>query len=263
MDKILIIAVLLTLLSCQKAQRDEDVAVNTCEDIFLAQSIFADAYKHIRIAAQGAEGISDASSTTTSIHGCEEIIVDTTSSVPTITIDFKFIGCEGFGAVRYGRLIGEFFGKFGEANSAVDMTFSNYYFEEFEVDGKIRVIFDEVTTPGVQTHTFYVQSGSVNDGSSELNWTANQNWTVTTSGTSESYSFTGNSNGSNRRGNLFASEITSANLMTRECIYTTAGGKDVNVRNLSLRKLDFGNSECNASARATINGAEYDVSFPD
>lgn len=263
MQRILILMLILSAMACQKAQRDEDDSVNTCEDVFLAQTIFTDAYRQVRYAAQNAKGISDANSTLSTIYGCEEITVDTTGSPRTIIIDYKYIGCEGQDQDRYGRLLADFFGKFGVNGSAVDITFSNYFFgETYEVSGKIRVIFKEDNASGQETHTFYLQEGKVYDGEATLSWTASQNWTVVASGDSETYEITGNSNGVNRKGNTFTSEITKTNVLSDACIYTLSGGKDIDVKNLSLRQLDFGSGSCDGLAEATINGATYGVTHP-
>jgi len=262
MNKWVILAVLISFLSCQKAQRDEDNAVNTCEDISLAQTIFADAYKQIRLAALNAEGISDAETTLTTIYGCEEIKVDTIRNIKNIIIDYKYLGCQGLGATRYGRLLADFYGAFGEEGSAVDITFSNYFYEDYEIDGTIRIIFKERNSSDEEVHTFYLQSGSVYDGSSTMIWTSSQTWTINSKSKLETYSFTGNSNGINRKGNSFTSIITTPNEMIEDCLYVGKGKRDVDVKNLSLRRLDFGNGTCNRNAQVTINGSVYGLSVP-
>jgi len=262
MNKYLFLAFLISFLSCQKAQRDEDNAVNTCEDISLAQTIYADAYKQIRIAALNAEGISDADTTLTSIYGCEEIKVDTVSNTRKIIIDYKYIGCEGLGAARYGRILADFFGKFGEEGSAVDITFSNYFYEKYEVNGTIRVIFKERNSTDQEVHTFYLQSGVIYDGSATITWTASQTWTINSTGKKEVYSFTGNSNGINRKGNSFKSDITVANEMIENCLFVGKGKLEVEVKNLSLRRLDYGNGSCDRNADVTINGSVYGMIIP-
>ena len=249
-------------LACQKAQRDEDTSVNTCEDIFLAQTVFSDAYKQIRIAAFNAQGISQSDSTAGTIYGCEDIDVDTLSNPKTITINYKFIGCEGLGAVRNGRLIGSFIGKFPKSGSAVDISFSNYFFNGFEVDGKIRVIFKDNNAAGQEVHTFYLQQGSIYDGKTTMTWTASQNWTIDVSGKNEAYTVNGNSNGINRKGNTFKSEITKAYEMSEECLYVLSGSEEIKVTNLSTRNLDYGGGTCDEAATAEINGATYGVKLP-
>ena len=262
MNKYLIVAVLISILSCQKAQRDEDNSVNTCEDISLAQTIYADAYKNIRIAALNAEGISDAETTLTTIYGCEEIIVDTISNTRNIIIDYKYIGCEGLGATRYGRILADFYGKFGEDGSAVDITFSNYFFEEYEVNGKIRIIFKERNSNDEEVHTFYLQSGAIYDGSATMTWTASQLWTVNSTEKFDTFSFTGNSNGTNRKGNSFNSDISIANEMSEDCLYPKSGTMVNKVKNISDRQLDYGIGSCDRNGDVTINGSVYGMSIP-
>ncbi len=251
---------LISLMSCQKAQRDEDTATNTCEDINLAQTIFADAYKQVRIVAKATQGIGNGDSIPGTIYGCEEIIVDTLSNTRSIIIDYKYIGCEGMGAARYGRIQSEFFGKFGEEGSAVDIIFSNYFFEEFEVNGKIRVIFKERNSSDQEVHTFYLQDGGIFDGESNLSWTASQTWTVTDNGNNpEEFSFSGSSNGINRKGNTFKAEITTDNEMSEDCLYVRRGVRKVDVKNLSRRTLNFGSGSCSGSANVTINGTDFGI----
>ena len=234
MNKWLFVLLIGVVISCQKAQRDEDRAVNTSVDISLAQTIFGDAYKHMRFAALNTQGISDADSSISSIYGCETIVSDTTSNPKTIIIDYKFLGCEGIGAIRQGRLLGDFHGKFGESGSAVDIKFNNYFFEDFEINGSIRVIFEDPANDGNENHSFYLQNGSIYDGSTTMSWTASQHWTVSGITGAQSYSISGTSNGVNRKGNVFKSTITVNNLMSDDCLQVTSGNLDINVVNLFI-----------------------------
>lgn len=253
-------AAVLLFTACQKAQRDEDNAVNTCEDIGLAQTIFADAYKQIRIAARNSV-ITGADSNNSTIYGCESISVDTVSDPATLQINYKFIGCTGMGAERSGRILAEFFGNYGETGSAIDITFLNYFFREYEVSGTIRIIWKEDDN-GREAHSFYLQSGTVNDGQSAMSWTSGQNWIIDTSAAGESYIITGNSNGVNRKGNTFKSTILTEAMMLEDCLYVVSGILRIEDKNLSLRELNFGSGNCDRKALATINGATYNVVIP-
>lgn len=256
-----LVLLVFVLAGCQKAQRDEDTSVNTCEDIALAQTIFADAYKQIRIAALNTKGISDAQNTLTTIYGCEEIKADTLSQIKHILIDYKYIGCEGMGVDRYGRLVADFFGKFGEEGSGLDIIFSNYFYQEYEVNGSIRILFKEKDNQGREVETFYLQNGTITDGSSSMSWTASQVWTVNDTPV-ETYEISGNNNGINRKGNTFKSVMTSNHLMSEDCLFTLSGKQEVDTKNLSRRFLDFGNGNCDEHALVRINGASYSVSIP-
>lgn len=262
MKHLIIISFCALIISCTESQRDLDVAINTCEDVSLAQTIYSDAYKQIRAAALGNKGISDSQDSITSIFGCENIVVDTLSNPKTIIIDYKFLSCEGMGVARFGRIKGEFFGKFGEENSAIDITFSNYFYETYGVEGLLRIIYKESNTDGDQVHTFYVQGGSLNDGNTEMTWTASENWVILSEAGVQEYEFTGTSNGVNRKGNAFFSEIKATNTISDDCLYVTSGSLEIDVLNLSRRLLNFGSGTCDNKATATINGAAHDLSLP-
>jgi len=167
------------------------------------------------------------------------------------------------GVDRYGRLLADFYGKFGIEGSAVDITFSNYFYREYEINGSIRVIFKARSSADEEVHTLYLQNGTVNDGTNSINWTASQLWTVTAKPNKpEIFSITGNSNGTNRKGNTFKSELLTENIMTEDCLYVTSGTLKIEVQNLSLRVLDYGSGACDRNAEATINGASYNVTIP-
>ena len=263
MKRLLPLLLIITLVSCQKAQRDEDTAVNTCVDISLAQTIFADAYKQVRIAALNTKSISGAETTLTTIYGCEEISVDSLASPASMIIDYKYIGCEGLGVARYGRLLADFFGPFGIEGSAIDIVFSNYFYQEYEVNGKIRVIFKARNTEDKEVHTFYLQGGTIDDGNAVLSWTSSQTWTIDSpKNKAEIYSIRGNSNGTNRKGNTFRSDVLSDNIMSDDCLYVKSGTMKVEVKNLSDRTLNYGTGSCDRSAEVNINGAVYQMNIP-
>ena len=262
MSRLIIIAFCILVVSCSESQRDLDTAVNTCEDISMAQTIYSDAYKQMRAAALGNRGISDSKDSITTIFGCESITVDTLSNPRTIIIDYKFLSCEGMGVERFGRLKGEFFGKFGEEHSAVDITFANYFYQTNEIGGLLRIIFKENNIDGNEVHTFYVQGGSIYDGNSTMSWTASQNWVVLSETDVQQFEFTGTSNGMNKKGNAFFSEIKTKNTITDDCLYVGSGSLDLEVLNLSRRNLNFGSGICDKKAVATINGASHEVRLP-
>jgi len=248
-------------MACQKAQRDEDTATNSAVDVSLAQSIFSDAYKIMRMAALNTQGISSASSSIVSIFGCETISADTISDPKQIIIDFKYIGCEGLGKARYGRLIGEFYGTFGEASSALDLTFSNYYFEDYEVSGKVGVIFKEPNTEGHPVHTFYVTNGQITE-TNTLSWTASQRWETLPEVDGEiKFDVSGNSNGVNRKGNVFFAEINSPLTLSDQCVSVMKGSQELQVINLSNRTVIYENTSCVNSGIAVVNGARIPFAY--
>ncbi|MEQ8323407.1 MAG: hypothetical protein RIC15_02245 [Vicingaceae bacterium] len=256
MKNLLIIAFLLGAMSCQKAQRDEDTATNTAEDVSVAQAVFSDAYKIIRAVALETKGISSSSTTMASLFGCDDITVDTISNPKKITIDFKYIGCEGLNVARYGRLIGEFYGEFPLENSAVDLSFSNYYFQDYEANGKVRVIFKADNASGNAQHSFYVQSGKVTDDNSDILWTASHVWEVQENGNAETnFVIRGNSNGVNRKGNVFFSEIKSPIQSTSSCVYPVKGSRELEVINLSNRLAVYQSTSCKNEGVVIVNGS--------
>lgn len=263
MNKLVFVLIAVVFWSCQKAQRDEDTSLNTCQDLSLAQTIFSDAYKQVRIAALNSQGISDAETTLTTVYGCEEISVDTTSNPRTMIVDYKYIGCEGLGVDRYGRLLADFYGPFGVEGSAVDIVFSNYFYQDYEINGKIRIVFKERSAEDFEVHSYYLQSASVNDGNSVMTWTSSETWTIQPgSKKGEMFSIKGNSNGTNRKGNTFRSEIISENEMSDDCLFVQKGTVRVDVKNLSVRTLNYGVGACDKAAEVSINGAIYQMSIP-
>ena len=260
MKKPLIFILVLSALACQKAQRDEDVATNSAEDVSLAQSIFSDAYKIMRVAALNTQGISSATGSITSVFGCESISSDTISDPKEIIIDFKYIGCEGLDRVRYGRLVGQFYGKFSEVNSALDLTFSNYYFEDYEVNGKVRVIFKEPNTGGNPVNTFYVTNGQITE-SNTLSWTASQSWETVMDEGVVKFMVKGNSNGVNRKGNVFFAKIGTPLTLSDQCFSVLMGSQELEVINLSNRTVLYENSECVSRGVAVVNGARIPFTY--
>ena len=250
------------LLSCQKAQRDEDTSTVSAEDVSLGHMVFSDAYKIMREVALQTAGVSDSKTSITTLFGCEAIKSDTNSDPMTITIDFKYIGCQGLNMERYGRLVGEFYGKFPEVNSAMDLNFSNYYFGDYEVNGKVRVIFKGDNSDGNAVNSFYVQGGSLKDDNGTVTWTASHSWEdMGMEGDEHIFSVSGNSNGVNRKGNVFFSEIKSPISLNDKCIYLNSGRRELEVINLSNRSVTYEGTSCSAAGVATINGARYPFTY--
>lgn len=232
------------------------------EDNALAEIIYSDAFKMMHLAALRLEGIAGDEDLTT-LYGCDQVIVDTESEPKTVTIDFRFLGCEVNGVERKGRIIGAFSGQYPDSGSGIAITFTNYIFEDQEVDGRLTIINKGQDYQGTPTLSFYLQKGEIGDDRGQMTWSASHTWRVIKTDwdnpENEIYRVDGTSNGVNKKGNVFNTEITLSNQIQGDCIWPNYGTTRVDIRNLSTRIVDYGRQECDHNANVSINGGIYPI----
>ena len=116
-----------TLFGCSKnSDRNEDTTTNSSLDYAFGQAMVYDAFQIVHQAANSSKGIALINLVdTTSLFGCDTLIIDTVSNPMTITIQFNGV-CIGNGLERSGSIIATFSGKYDLLGCVTSISFSNY-----------------------------------------------------------------------------------------------------------------------------------------
>jgi hypothetical protein len=256
------------LFSCQDSERDKDTLTNTSEENALAEAIFSDAFKMVHEAALHSRGIGQDTIIDTTLFGCDQISVDTTSTPRLLFIDFGFTGCiASYGVSRMGRIIAEFTGTYPDSNSIVNMRFLNYNFGPYKIDGLVIVVNRGRISSADPLSTFFIENGTITTERTSYTWQGNKSWTqtagvATLTVTDDVFSITGTTFGTNRNGNTYDTEVTKPNVLLNDCFHITSGTVEVNIKNISKRTVDYGSGSCDRNASVTINGKAHQITLP-
>ena len=285
----------LSLSACKKRKLNKQTT--TAEDNALAEDVFDDIFKNINEAAdeQNLDGTAKMgwSQDYTFASSCATVTLnppawDTTMSPPawnntfpkTLTIDFGSTNCVGNDSkARRGKIISVFTGKHNEAGTVVTTTLDNYHVNDYHVEGT-----KTVTNNGSNTFSIEVDGMVTSpDGNDEVSWTSTRTrtwiegqntnfWTLNPDGTccaaldgilDDVYSITGTASGNNRNGRNFEVEIT-VPLRVEFCGWIpeiTEGIVEIQPEDLKLRKVDFGDRECDRTYVVTIGKKAYTKTY--
>lgn len=201
--------------------------------------------------------------------GCATVSRDTSiSSDPdTITIDFGTSNClcaDG----RYRRGIVRVFhtGNWITAGSFRTITFSNYFVNDYQVEGTHTVTANGKNSAGHYNWTIKADNMKITrpDGKSHL-WssTRTREW-VEGDGTlfnwlDDVYHITGNASGTNVNGLSYAADITKPVRHEIKCRWFTSGTVVLKPSGKMDRTLDLGNGNCDNEATVTIGKKTYTI----
>lgn len=257
----------LALFSCKDSDRDNDTTVNSCEAYGTGQSYAYDVFKMVHQAALSSKGITAANlADTTSLFGCDTLIVDTTTNPMTITIHFNGM-CDYKGNERTGEILTTFSGKYDNLGTVVSISFNNYYFNNYPVTGSLSYNFQGVIsgnpTYGVTTTNFTIENSKGRfikfSGGQQLAVTSGE---TTASFDDDTYSISGSATGMTFEGNDFSVLMEEDLTLNGNCNWVNKGVATVSPENKQPRILDFGSS-CDNKGTAQIYGLSYEVVFPE
>lgn len=261
-----LIALLITssifFIGCKDSDRDNDTNINSCEDYATAQSYAYDIYKIVHQAALSSKGITANNlADTTTLFGCDTLIVDTTSS--PMTIDIQFNGtCNN----RNGSIYATFTNKYDTLGSSVSITLNNYTYNGFAISGTINYSFSGIIN-GEPNYSINFNNITIKDIKERvLSWSASQTIKVSNGETTadfndDSYSISGSSSGRTFVRNNFTTLTNTDLTLLGNCQWISAGTASVIPDNKVPRNLNFG-SGCDNKATAKIYEISYEVVIP-
>lgn len=174
----------------------------------------------------------------------------------TFQIDFGTTGCVGSdGVFRTGKINFSTSKRWSIYNNQVTIDLVGYKANNISYTGQIKI-----TRPDSLTITTEVINGHCTDGSWNIDYactkTMKQTAGYNTKGdvSDDEFSFTGSSNGKNREGRNFTTNITNSLIKKMSCKYITSGTLELTPDGFKTRTVDFGNGSCDDDATFTVNG---------
>jgi hypothetical protein len=232
----------------------------------MAQSYVYDAFKVVHQAALSSKGITSGNlADTTSLFGCDTLIVDTLTNPMTIVIQFNGT-CSNNNNDRYGSITASFSGKYDALGTSVNISFNNYRYGGYPITGSINYSFSGVIS-SLPTYAISVSNFSIENskerllsvsGNQTLKITAGE---MTASVNDDTYIITGSASGRAFEGNDFSAIIDNSLDLAGNCKWISSGITTVSPENKQPRILDFG-SGCDDKASAKIYGLNYEITIP-
>jgi len=262
----IIFLVLISMIRCKNSTRDKDTTTNSCVDYAIGQNMVDDVFKMVHQAANSSKGIAMVNLLdSTSIFGCDTLIVDTLSNPKSIIIRFN-ANCTSNSIARSGEIMVTFSTKYDVAGCNVNITFNNYTQGSYTISsGSISYIYNGLVN-SLPNYSFNVTQFTITDANlKSIRWSGNQLITIT-SGTptatflDDSYTISGIANGSTFQGNTFNATLTTDLTLAGNCNWVATGAVNVSPENKDVRKLTFG-SGCDNKANVSLYDINYEITF--
>jgi hypothetical protein len=248
-------------LSCEKAEVDTET--QSAEDNTIAESAFAEVFPVVNSIGIQEEGVNK----TGSINGsCASytVIGNTThfpdSGAVTIIIDYGPQGCLDFdGKYRKGKLHATFNNKWNLAGSKVDIVLDNFQVNNVKFSGTVIS-----TNNGNNSYTNSVVDGKCWNNDWSIFYASSHTieqiggMNTDTIATDDVFRYSGSSNGKNRNGKLYTTNITTPLIKKSNCKWIDTGVYEITPEGLATRIVNFGNGTCDNDATVTINGNVYE-----
>ncbi|MBK7407533.1 MAG: hypothetical protein IPL49_14480 [Saprospirales bacterium] len=237
--------------ACNKDTQDpaDDTEITTSEDVLTAQDLIEDTQEEIDYELENRDPEDD----------CPIITVDPNDGTypRTITIDYGIEGCEGWnGRIRKGIILITVTDTMINEGAMRTVEFVNFSVDDVQIAGTKTFTNNGLNADGQLVFTRVVSDASLTFPNGDVaEWNATQTLTlIEGAGTPQRFDdvmqIEGGSNGVNRHGKAFTSEITEPLIKPRACPWIVSGIRTVNVNDHTWT-LDYGDGECNKVATLT------------
>ncbi len=249
--------------SCRKSVRDEDRDTKAAQDFALADIAFNDVSNLLTEVMENESGLR-----ATNLNlGCATVTVDTLAFPMTVTIDFGTNNClGGDGRNRRGIINATFTGKYRDSLSVITITPSNYYLNDYKIEGTKVVTNKGHNSDGNLWYTVVITNAMITavDGTWNITFDSNRarEWIdgeSTAILSDDIYEISGTMDGVSRTGNHFVASTTTPVRIELSCAWMVSGVIEVTPDNVSPRIIDFGTGSCENAATVTVNGNTYNV----
>ncbi len=252
-------------LSCRKSDRNNDKEVFSVMDNIMAVNFINDLYNQVMEGASLQTELNKVQST------CATYTV--TAAAPdtvfpkTLTIDFGISNCVDANNVNHrGQIIAVFSNKYKVLNATIVITFLNYFYKDMEINGTFTITNKGLNAAG--NKVFYITTTDATIYTQDKKSYVYYNCmfkkeciagTGTPEITDDTFMLTGTASGINQLGNTFTSVIETALSVDNNCKHIVSGILKVTPKNLSVRKLNYGDGSCDGTMTFNINGATNNV----
>jgi hypothetical protein len=241
---------------------------STAQNNFMAESAFDNATLWAD-KAMAARSLKSTLTDTVYMGTCVLATLDLSTMPCKLIIDFGPTNCQCEDMqYRRGKIIVQFTGSYWATGTIVTYSFDNYFINDNHILGT-----KTVTNMGRNSanHLYWetVVSGSVikanNGGTFTWNSTRQHEWTEGESTHFEwwddVYMITGTANGTGTDGKTYTVSIITPLRKKLNCEWLESGTMNIQVQDLPLIVLDYGNGACDNVATATINGQNYTINL--
>jgi hypothetical protein len=253
--------------SCSKSDRSKDTDLQAGRDMSLAVSCWNDLFRQMNMFA-GSQADLNTIPGPAVLNACGTVTVvpalpDTTFP-KTFTIDFGASNCAGpDGAQRKGKIIATFSGKYRDSLTTISITTSNYYFNNFKIDGTFSIHNNGRNSSGNQWFTetasnavFTYPTGVI------VKWSSVQKREMIQGASTpvifdDVYQITGNAIGNGSDGSLINTYIDKPLVFSMDCPWIESGTLYLDPANLANRFVDFGTGACDNKADVWIFADKY------
>lgn len=259
--------ILFIISSCKESDRDEDKTFHTSTDVAFSTNLVYDIFKTFYQAANYTQGIVTNNTTDSiSVYGCDTIFKDTTSNPKWLKIQFNS-GCTSEGITRSGKIYSTFDSYFDITGATATLILDDFNYGAFKVYYGTITIKNEGLIDSIPNYTIqFNEVKIINNFSQRINYSGTHQLKIIQGGNTQTivddiYSITGSNSGRVFKGNGFTSQIITALNLNGNCNWICSGVVTVKPENIPTRTLDFG-SGCDKSISITVYETKNNVEIP-
>ncbi len=260
------LAALITFSACKKDNHDNsdaDTSATLASSGSISQTLYDDAFDVITT-----EG--EASSVNGRVESCATVTLspaDTVTFPKTMTIDFGSGCTSANGIVRKGKIIATLSGKIRKSGTTTAVSFSNYYVNDYHVEGTYSITTNSGNGNGVN-FTTAVSGGKITypDGATYYNYSGTHTLAQTGGiGTvaiaDDVFSWTGGFTTSSSAGKSLTVSITSPLVKSMSC-KNIISGVQAFTYNVVSGTINYGDGTCDNQATLTVGSKTQTITLP-
>jgi len=260
------LAALIALSACRKDNKDSsdtDTTVSLASGGSISQSLYDDAFDVITTEGEN-------SSVNGRVETCATVTLspaDTTTFPKTMTIDFGSGCVSANGITRKGKIVATLSGKIRKSGTTTSVTFSNYYVNNYHVEGTYSITTNSGNGNGIN-YTTAVSGGKITwpDASTWYSYsgthTLAQTGGIGTATISDDvFSWTGGFTSSSSAGKSLTVSITSPLVKSMSC-KNIVSGVQAFTYNVISGSVNYGDGTCDNQATLTVGNKTQQITLP-
>lgn len=262
-----IFSLILLVFSCKKETLTDDIEATN--DNSFAEAAYADVSNLAdQAGAENALTSYKTDATGNLLSKCAVLSLLSLGNSNLLTINFGPVNCLcNDGNLRRGKIIISFTGQYRDSASTHNISFSNYYLNDYQIDGSKTVINLGHNSAGNSIFSIIVNGNITNPSGKTLSWNSNRSreWIAGENTTGilglfdDVYSIKGSANGSSFNGIPFSASISDPLIVALNCRWIKQGKFEFTPGTAATRYFDFGSGSCDNKATVTVNGNTYDI----
>ncbi len=259
--------------SCKDEEEKEAENYHSAKNNSYAESVFADIFKWVNEAQLRMEdsiyNLSKSNNFNTDylLNNVSITLspMDTLTWPKMLTINFgpNNIICLD-GKNRKGKIAAAITGRFNKKGTIITIVPSNYYINDFYIEGTLKIICAGVNSVGNFLFREEVKEAKVITPDGTTYWECDRDRELITGIATpwpniydDVYKITGTSKGADITGRLYETEIINPLIYSMNCKWFKEGSLEITPERLSIRSVDYGNDGCNPQASVTIADKTY------